>query len=317
MSNAKRSPTKDCAPFNQRSSTTPTASSDGAPTTLCDSTTQCCSANSDVTLLTFGNGSTNSFQTEAPTLAKRVSSTDYAARNSGIAEQVLEATSQSALLSLLREGTDALGAECAVFISFVRDDKGLSACRFMLACEPAWCREYLDAGCIAHDPWLAYAAHHSEPVVASLLTVVEPQQQRAVELATRNGFASAALIPAHSGAGHSRISLLCLGSATPGYFEGSGYGRFRISARSLATELHGWWLARVRRELLVKSRITPSDLELLRHERQGHCSKRIAAELNVSKDAIDMRFQRMIAKLGVPSRKVAARLAAEYGLILN
>ena len=136
-----------------------------------------------------------------------------------------------------------------------------------------------------------------------------------IDLAVQNGFASAVLVPAHSGAGHSRISLLCLGSSRPGYFEGEGFGRFKLGARTLASEFHDWWLARTRRDLVVKARITRDDLELLRHQRQGHGSKRIAAELHVSKSSINSRFQRMISKLGVPNRKAAARLASECGLI--
>ena len=317
MSNAKRFPGADCEPRSPPTSTMPTASHDGATTTPFVSSTPSCTSSSSATQTSSGDSTSDRPACEAVSLAERVSRLDYAARTASIAERISETNEQSAVLGLLREGTDALGAECAVFVSFVRDNKDLSACRFMLACDPGWCRQYLDSGCIAHDPWLAYAAHHSEPIVASSLAITEPDQRRAIELATQNGFASAVLVPAYSGPGHSRISLLCLGSATPGYFEGEGYGRFRISARTLAAELHGWWLARIRRDLVIKSRITPSDLELLRHERQGHSSKRIAAELHVSKSSINSRFQRMNVKLGVPNRRLAARLAAECGLILN
>jgi DNA-binding CsgD family transcriptional regulator len=204
-----------------------------------------------------------------------------------------------------------------VFVSFIRDNADLSACRFMLVCEPDWCRRYLDAGCFAHDPWLAYAAHHSEPIAASSLPVLDAEGQRVIALAQQNGFASAALVPAHSGAGHSRISLLCLGSTSPGFFEGEGFGRFRLGARLIAAELHDWWLARIRRELIVRARITQADLELLRHEHQGHSSKRIASELHVSKSSINSRFQRMNMKLGVPNRRLAARLAVECGLLIG
>ena len=74
-------------------------------------------------------------------------------------------------------------------------------------------------------------------------------------------------------------------------------------------------MARIRRELLVRARITPSDLELLRHEYHGHSSKHIAAVLQVSPSSINSRFQRMNTKLGVPNRRTAARLAAECGLL--
>ena len=250
-------------------------------------------------------------------LSQRVSVSDYASRATDVALRVKQATEQSAVHALLREGTDALGAECAVFVSFVLDHANVSACRFMLACEPEWCRLYLASGLIAHDLWMAYAAHHSEPILANTLNATEPAQQQAIDLATRNGFASAVLVPAHSGAGHSRISLLGLGSSTPRFFEDDGFGPFRVHARTLAMELHEWWLARIRHELLVKAGITPSDLILLRHQNLGHSSKRIADELQVSKSSINSRFQRMNTKLGVANRRMAAQLAVECSLILT
>ena len=254
---------------------------------------------------------------DRPALSDIVSAGDYASRVASVVERIAGAKDQATALALLSAGVMALGAENAVFVSFVRDHADLSACRFMLACEPDWCQRYLDAGCFAHDPWLAYAAHHSEPVPASSLPVLDPEGQRVIALAMENGFASAALVPAHSGAGHSRISLLCLGSATPGFFEAEGFGRFRLGARLLAAELHDWWLARIRRELIAKARITQADLELLRYERQGHSSKRIAAELQVSKSSINSRFQRMNMKLGVANRRLAAGLAVECGLLIG
>lgn len=252
----------------------------------------------------------------ALSLAECVSAQNYAAQVSAIALRIARATKQSTVLDLLHQGAHSLGAQHAVFVSFVRDHPNLSTCQFMLACDPGWCNAYLEAGLFAHDPWLAYAAGHSEPVVASSLPSLNPAQHEPVDLITQNGFASAALIPAHSGGGHSQISLLCLGSTMPGFFECEGFGQFRVAARMLALELHDWWLARIRRELLVKAHITPSELELLRHQRQGHSSKRIAAELHVSKSSINSRFQRMNVKLGVANRRMAARIACECGLIL-
>ena len=111
------------------------------------------------------------------------------------------------------------------------------------------------------------------------------------------------------------LSLLCLGSNTPGHFESCSDGHTRIGARALALELHDWWLNRVRRDLTLQARITGDDLTLLKHQRLGHSSKRIAAELKVSEASINSRFQRVNQKLGVTNRKMAARLACECGLI--
>ena len=315
MSNESKSPDAVYEHCSPSTSSMPSHSTDGATTTPFDSNTPCCTSASSGTETNSGGSSRSPPTGSHPSLAQRVSAHDYAARATDVALRIARATDQSTVHALFREGIDALGAECAVFVSFVRDNADVSACRFMLACEPEWCRRYLASGLIAHDLWLAYAAHHSEPILASRLNATEPAQQQAIDLATQNGFASAVLVPAHSGAGHSRISLLCLGSSTAGFFEAEGFGPCRVCARVLALELHEWWLARIRREMIVKAHITPSDLVLLNHQCQGHSSKRIAAELHVSKSSINSRFQRMNGKLGVANRRMAARLAVECGLI--
>ena len=100
-----------------------------------------------------------------------------------------------------------------------------------------------------------------------------------------------------------------------GYFEGEGFASLKLVARALAMEVHEWWIAQVKREIIAETRLTAGDLALLAHERQGHSTKMIAAALNTSPSSIDSRFQRANAKLGAPNRKAAARMAAEYGLI--
>ena len=248
-------------------------------------------------------------------LSQIVAAHDYATRTTAVAVHIVQAVEPSAVQALLRDGTDALGAQSAVFVGFERKGADVSAERFMLACDPEWYRRYVEFDLIKHDPWLAYAAHQSEPILASSLPVTERAPQQAIDLAVEHGFASTVLVPVHSGADRKRMSVLCLGSATPRFFEDDGFAALRVAARSIALELHDWWRARIGQELAVEARITPVDLVLLRHERQGHSSKRIAAELRVSKSSIDSRFQRMNEKLGVANKRLAAQLALEYGLI--
>ena len=120
---------------------------------------------------------------------------------------------------------------------------------------------------------------------------------------------------AASGGALTRLGVLCLGSATPGFFDDAGYLQLKVLARSLAMELHGWWIGHIKRELMESTHLTEDDLVLLAHEREGQGTKQIAVSLNTSESAINSRFQRVNAKLGVPNRKAAAHLAAEYALI--
>ena len=317
MSNAKKSPAAASVFASPSTLTNRESSNDGDRTTPSDSSSPCSTYSSSGMPKPFGASNPPTAPSPVETLFDRVADERYPARVATIAAQITAANDQPTVHTLFLEGVTALGATSAVFVSFVRDDGDLAACRFMLACDPAWARLYVQEGHFVHDPWLAYAAHHSEPIVASALNLLDNDHRRVIDLAARAGFVSAVLVPAHSGAGHSRISLLCLGSATPGYFEDAGLPRLRVSARMLALELHDWWLSRIRRDLIAKARITPADLVLLQHECQGHSSKKIANELHVSKSSINSRFQRMNAKLGVGNRRMAVQLAVECGLILK
>lgn len=250
---------------------------------------------------------------EPATLLAIVSSPGYAERVSFAAERIGTASDPAAAQRLLIDGIAVLGARNAFFASFVRDGQDIGACRFMWACEADACRPDLDGDRLLRDPWLAYAANHAAPIVASALTAADQGGHELIAPAQRQSFASVLLVPAHSGPGHARIGLLALGSAHAGFFESEGLARFRIGARALATELHDWWQARLRRELATH--LTPAELELLRHEHCGHGSKLIARALDVSPCAIDSRFQRINARLGVPNRRAAVRLAIECGLL--
>lgn len=233
------------------------------------------------------------------------------------AERLGSASDPASVLAQLKAGADALGAEGAIFVSVTRDAAIKPATRLMTTCDPAWLQHYLDAGGLMEDPWFRYASHRSEPILASELDTRSASTSAHDALATHSSFASAVLAPAHSGLGHERVGLLCLGSSHQGYFEEGRPMSVRIAARLLAAGLNDWWLANARCEVLATARISPAEMELLRHQLMGHSSKRIAASLNVSQSSINSRFQRMNMKLGVPNRRAAVRLAVECGLLFG
>lgn len=251
----------------------------------------------------------------ALSLADITSQGDYFSRVSEVVQRVPGAADEAECVALLHEATQRMGADASAFVSFIRDDPSHESYRFLLACDPVWCLEYERRAWYGNDPWLNYALNHSEPARGSEIPLASRRQRAVVELAVEYGFRSAAIVPAPSGGGLSRVGVLCIGSSTPGLFEGDGFIALKLVARSLSMELHEWWIGQIKRELVANTRLTPDDLLFLHHERLGHSSKEIAVELGTTTAAVDSKFQRIIAKLGVPSRKAAANLAAEYGLI--
>ncbi len=316
MSSAKSGLAKAGHACNPSTSATPTTSNGGATTTPSASSIHCCTPTSNATPQHSGNPALAAPATaDCPTLLATVTAPGYVDRVCTAVEGVAEATDVAAAQFRLAECVATLGVESACFANLVRDGTDIASCRFMLACDPGWFQRRLAGRDLARDPWLCYAIHHAEPILASDPTLCEHCDASSCDPAFDDDFASAFLVPVQSGPGHSRVSLLILGSPQAGYFEAEGLARFRLGARALAGELHDWWLARRRLELLVQARITPLELELLRHERLGHGSKHIARVLRSSEGAIDSRFQRLNAKLGTPNRRAAAHLVVECRLL--
>lgn len=248
-------------------------------------------------------------------LGELSSHAEYAAHVMAAIRRLAQAEDEAQAVDVLVAASDRMGTDAAAFVSFVRDDPSHESFRFLLACDPVWCLEYERRAWYSTDPWLQYALTHSEPIRARDIPTTSAQERSVVELATQYGFRSALIVPAPSSGGLTRLGVLCLGSDDERFFDDDGFLPLRLLARTLAMELHEWWIARIKHELVINARLQEEDLTLLKHERLGLGTKQIASALDMSPNAVNSRFQRMIAKLGVPNRKAAAQLAAEYGLI--
>ena len=163
----------------------------------------------------------------------------------------IDAGDETEFVCLLTEATARIGASASYFMSFVREDETFASYRILLACDPLWGLAYDHAGCHASDPWLHHAMCHSEPRRSSEIACADAREQAVVDLAEKFGFRSAVVVPAPLRGGVSRLGVLVLGSAEPGYFEGAGYGPFKVLARALAMELHERCIALIRSESLT------------------------------------------------------------------
>lgn len=240
---------------------------------------------------------------------------EFYARSAGLAMRVPAAADAGELAGLLAEASTLVGADAAAFASFVKDDESYDSYRFILACDATWCLEYERGACYMHDPWLEYARHHAEPVLSEHVPARTERQQAVMGLAARYGFTSAVIVPVHAPQGLTRLGALCIGSAQSAYFGMEGLHAITVAATPLAMRLHEWQIAMLASELRRHARLSDEDMTLLRHERQGHGSKQVAAAMNTTSTSIDSRWQRLNAKLGVSNRLAASKLAAEYGLV--
>ncbi len=251
----------------------------------------------------------------AASLAKLTSDPDYASRMVAELPALDDAESPEMAIRVLERAIEDLGGEAGVFTSCLHDDSTTVSYRSLLACDPDWATEYARRAWYACDPWLRHATHDSEPVRSSELRLVSEDEQAFAEASASLGFASAVIAPAPTCAGSSRVGVLCIGSSRPDFFDDSGYAVIRVLARTLSMELNRWMMTSTRREVLESWRLSSLDIDLLHHEALGHGSKYIGALLGARPITIDARFQRICAKLQVPNRRTAARIARLYGVI--
>jgi DNA-binding CsgD family transcriptional regulator len=239
---------------------------------------------------------------------------EYFSAIASLLEHMAVQSSAPELVLALRAATSRLGADASFFASFLREDKEFDSFRFLVGCDPVWAVEYEWKRCVAADPWLRYAKRHTEPVLSTHVKAANEQEQQTIELASRHGFRSAFIVPAPVGSG-SRIGVLVLGSRQSDFFDDAAMSALKALARGVAMQLHERFAEVMQRDLQARCDLTSLDLELLAHQRDGRPSKVIAAMMGCSVGAIDQRFHRLYAKLGVANRAQAAGLVAAYGLI--
>lgn len=254
-------------------------------------------------------------RTGAKSLRQVISEPGYAGRVVTVIQRLASVQTPPEVLELLYEATEAMGAEYAAFVTYIRGDFSHENFRFVLACDPRWCFEYRARAAYSEDPWIVYASSNTEPICASEIPGLSKSQREVRALAVRYGMVSTCVVPAPSSGALSRIGMLAIGSRHAGFFEGDGAAEFKVLARSLSMELQGWWVRRLRKEMIAELDITPDDIQLLTFERAGLGTKQVASELATTAEAIYSRWQRLNRKLGTSNRAASARVAAEYGLI--
>lgn len=220
------------------------------------------------------------------------------------------------LLVALCQATRAFGVRASACVHVVPDPEHAPAVMLLLACsaEQAW--RFRHAGAWLDHPWLRHARDHAEAVSASMLEAPVPDAGvDDIGPATASDIDAILVVPTHSGGGTGRYGALII-DTTP--LPGSppiATETMRLLAHGLASELHEWWLRRTRADLMSSARLRSDDLRLLGFERQGLGTKQIGRLLGMSIEAVDSRFKRINAKLGVTNRRNAVLRAAINGLL--
>lgn len=230
-------------------------------------------------------------------------------------ERIASFTTTHDLTAAMWHFNETLGLSGSVYASFAREDDSRESYRFINACPAAWCQEYNASAWYTIDPCLLYSLTHNEPALIQDIPLRSRGQKNMMEAAKRCGFASGLVVPAHSPSGRSRMGVLYLGSDDPDYLDQSALKQLRLVLRAVSSELLDWWTRQVRTELLAGGELSQQEKDMLRMTLEGLGSKEIAVHLGTTKNAIDQRMHRLINRFESPSRRDAANLAFQYGML--
>lgn len=233
------------------------------------------------------------------------------------AAQVLATTRSTAgAIRALGLTASAFGGNGAVFSHVVQHDADLTVASTLVSLDEGVIDTSNDEPWLENlSTWILAIAGQDGVVVGNGSLDMPPASPPDIDSAGALVFASTIAVPAPSRVGPSRVSVLCIGSTQRDFFDAQTCALLRPLATGMAMELSAWSLQQLRAGLLAKARISDVDLELLRHEAQGHSSKVIARHMDADLEAVDSRFKRLNRRLGVAFRSDAVRIARLYGLI--
>lgn len=215
-------------------------------------------------------------------------------------------------LTALHDIRKSLGAEQALFMTFIHGRQSAAGARLLSDCDPRWCLDH--SGAAMREAWATYAAYHSEPLAASKMAGTEGDGC-AGGAGGINGAASVYVAPAPSAHRARRSGVLVMGHHDANHFEAVRDWRLRTFARAAAMELNEWWSTTLRRRFFEQSNLTSEEWLLLRLTARGLRSREIGRQLGVSPTAIDNKFQRLNSRLGTQDRRESAQLILEFAPI--
>lgn len=218
------------------------------------------------------------------------------------------------LVLALRDAMHALDVHAAYFMMRTSDEDRVVH-HLLLACDARFGFEYAASDCSSSDPWIRYAIGHSAPVLCADIFCNSRREREVVQLAAKYGFADAALFPAPSPQGRSRIGLLVVGAESPRVRERFASTTYRSAARDTAMGLHERWIDRLKEDFARSAELSSLDIRILELELQGCRTKDIARHLGTTNASIHSRMQRLTSKLRLRNRRELALRSLELGVI--
>jgi len=155
---------------------------------------------------------------------------------------------------------------------------------------------------------------NTAPALVSDVDITSGGQQRMLDTAAEYGYTDGIVVPAHSSSS-TWIGLLYLTTGEAHDKVESTYRKYRTLMRAFSLELLEWWDAHLRETYAADLDLDELDLELLIKAQEDATAEEAALEIGIPPGRVKWRYERLMKKLGVHTKRRAVERAMELGLI--
>lgn len=207
-----------------------------------------------------------------------------------------------------------MGITSHIFATVLQDAKNRDSYRYLCGCDPTWYQIYTSRRWHATDPYISYSKKFIKPIFTSELMDLSPGQREFTKLNDASGFKTGFVIPSHSGS-NKRIGMLFVGLDLDPIEGEAILEKHRILLRIISQEYLDWWINKIQKVAIGSIKLSSEDAKLLKLAMDDYTAHEMGQIANLSNSQVNNRFRKINEMFGVDSKKEAAVLAMEYGLI--
>ncbi len=228
---------------------------------------------------------------------------------------IASSSNEAEVMTIAGRVLSQLGGRSYTYRWLQVDDKAgsIAVQRCLVGCHPGWMHTYVKRQWYRQDPFVEYARRNGAPALGGDIAALG-NGHWGRDVATRYGFRSTVVCPAHPPSGPV-VGLLQVGNELPPDKGEQALWEHRVLFRALAEEMLDWGILRQRREEASRVDLEPRELAALRLLRAGRTACHVAENLGVSERTAYGIFRKINDKLGVSHIARAVETAAEKGLI--
>lgn len=208
-----------------------------------------------------------------------------------------------------------VGIDSFIYISFDKNNEHIKSFRYMVGCDHKWAIEYTNRKWFSIDQFISYARCFDKPILISEYSVETRGQVDLMNHYHSHGFRSGMVIPSHC-VFNNRAGVLIVGNDCVHVKGNIVFAKNKYYLREISIEILSWLNIFLQPKDIDIRQLTDIDLKLLKLSFfEENTSNDIAMLTSLTSSQVNNRFRKINKLFGVDSRRDAANVAVDLGII--